>query len=93
MEEKDRFTAEAELQTLALNHKYFRNKRVSDMVAALFMVLPLLLATALVVEYVRDPSFRAFVIEKVEENFSGLIVALLTIAGIRYSASNGNGNE
>jgi hypothetical protein len=80
---------EAELQVLKLNHKYFRNKRVSDMVANIIVLLLILLSVALVVEYVSDPSFRAFVIQKIEENLSGLIFSLFVIAGIKWTSTNG----
>jgi hypothetical protein len=77
--------AEGELRTLELNHKYFRNKRLSDVAAIICAVLFVLAATAMVVEYVQNPAFHVFIVQKVQENFSAVIVALLTVGGIRFS--------
>lgn len=90
--EERQIYGEDELKTLAKNHRYFRNKRVSDIASLIVIVVLILFAVALVVQYVTDVSFRSFVVQQVENNFSALIVAVLFIAGIRYS-SKGNDDD
>jgi len=73
---------EIELEQLKMNDDYDRLKSIKDFFMLVLMIITLLLLIALVIEYIKNSSFKSFVLSLIEQNASGIIFYILTIVGI-----------
>src|SRR4051812_10251019 len=77
-----------ELQQLTENDGYRRGKQIRDVLTYVFCVLIVLLAIALVWEYITDPTFKVFILAQVKDSFKGIIFFVLAMLGIKYNSSS-----
>lgn len=75
---------EEELLRLRMNDDYDRIKSLKDFFTILIKIVTVLFVIALCIEYTRNQSFRDFMVNSVEQNISGIIFFILSIAGISF---------
>ena len=76
--------SDADLQQREKNDKYKRSKRLSDFAVGVFFLLIIGIGIVVVTQYVSDPSFKAFIMDEIKQNFTGIIFTILALAGVKY---------
>jgi len=85
--------SEDELKTIELNDKYFRHKHLGDIAAFIVGLFIILVSVAIVFEYLQSTIFHDFIVGQIRENFSAVVVMILTVAGVRLSMPKNNNHE
>lgn len=75
---------DSDLKKREKNDKYFRNKRLTDFGALAFCLVIIGIGVVIVTQYISDPIFKQFVIERIKENFSGIIFFVISLAGLSH---------